>query len=55
MGEVLQRAGLGGLAVAYEYADGGLAIANHVNDLIARDYFENSRFFSVARFILEHS
>jgi len=54
-GAIAWRAALGGLAVAHEYAEGGLAIANHANDLIARDYFENSRFFSVARFISEHS
>ena len=54
-GAIAWQAALGGLAVAHEYAVGGLAIANHANDLIARNYFENSRFFSVARFILEHS
>jgi hypothetical protein len=54
-GAIAWHAAVGGLGVAHEYAEGGLAIANHANDLIARDYFENSRFFSVARFISEHS
>ena len=49
------QAALGGLAVAHEYAEGGLAIANYANDEIAKSYFENSRFFSVAGFISEHS
>lgn len=49
------HAAIGGLAVAHEYAEGGLAIANHTNDQIAKDYFQSSRFFSVARFIAEHS
>jgi len=49
------QAALGGLAIAHEYAEGGLAIANYANDQMAKSYFENSRFFSLARFISEHS
>ena len=45
----------GGFAMAREYALGGQAIANHANDMVAKDYFESSVFFSSARLIGEHS
>ncbi len=54
-GAIAWHAAFGGLAIAREYAEGGLAIANYTNDQITRDYFENSRFFSVARFISGYS
>ena len=54
-GAVAWLAAAGGFAMANEYAQGGRAIANHANDMVAKDYFENSVFFSSARLILEHS
>ncbi|GMR18640.1 MAG: hypothetical protein BMS9Abin33_1071 [Gammaproteobacteria bacterium] len=54
-GAVAWQAAFGGFAVANEYAQGGLAIANHANDLAAKDYFENSNFFSLARLIADNS
>ncbi|HHJ15776.1 MAG TPA: hypothetical protein ENJ80_03675 [Gammaproteobacteria bacterium] len=54
-GAVAWQAAFGGLAVANEYAQGGLAIAKHANDQIAEHYFVNNLFFSSAQAILEHS
>jgi len=54
-GAVAWQAAFGGFALANEYAQGAEAIANHANDLVAKDYFENSHFFSLARLIAEYS
>ena len=54
-GVVAWYAASGGFAMAREYAIGGQAIANHANDMVAKDYFRNSVFFSAARLIGEHS
>jgi len=54
-GAVAWHAAFGGFAMANEYALGGQAIANHANDMIAKDYFENSAFFSSASLIAGHS
>ena len=45
----------GGLAVASEYALGGLAIGAKANSEAARTYFESSRFFSVGSLLARHS
>ena len=45
----------GGLAVAFEYAIGGLAIGSNANTDAARTYFESSVFFSVAALAARHS
>lgn len=54
-GAIAWRAAEGGLAVARQYAQGGSTIANHANDQVAKEFFGNSRFFSGARLISEHS
>jgi len=54
-GAVAWHAATGGFAMANEYALGGQAIANHANDMIANNYFENSSFFSLTQLIGEHS
>lgn len=45
----------GGLAIASEYAIGGLAIGSNANTDAARAYFETSSFFSVASLAARHS
>jgi hypothetical protein len=45
----------GGLAIAHEYAIGGLAIAAHANSDAARIYMESSQFFSIASVAARHS
>ena len=47
-GAIALWAANGGLAIAREYAVGGLAIAAHANTDAARVYMESSTFFSVA-------
>lgn len=54
-GAVAWYAATGGFAMAREYALGGHAIANYANDMVAKDYFRNSTFFSAARLIGGHS
>ncbi len=54
-GAVAWKAAFGGFAVAIEYAQGGVAIANHANNLIAKEYLENSCFFAFFRLIAENS
>jgi hypothetical protein len=54
-GAVAWHAATGGFALAKQYALGGQAIARHANDMIAREYFENSVFFSSAKLIGDHS
>jgi hypothetical protein len=54
-GALAWRAAYGGFAAAVEFAQGGWAIANHANDSVAHEFFENSYFFSFARLITEHS
>jgi hypothetical protein len=54
-GAIAWQAAFGGFALAIEYAQGGVAIANHANDLVAKEYFENTYFFSLARLIAEYS
>lgn len=54
-GAVAWQAAFGGFAMANEYAQGGMAIASHTNDLVTKVYFENNYFFSFARMILEYS
>ena len=54
-GAIAWQAAFGGFAAANEYAQGGLAIANHANDLVANDFFENSYFFSFSRVVAEYS
>jgi hypothetical protein len=54
-GAVAWYAATGGFAMAREYALGGHAIASYANDMVAKDYFRNSAFFSSARLIGEHS
>jgi hypothetical protein len=54
-GAVAWHAATGGFAMAKEYALGGRAIAHYANDMVAKDYFRNSIFFSSARFIGGHS
>ena len=54
-GAVAWQAAFGGFALAIEYAQGGAAIANHANDLVAQEYFASSYFFSFARLIAEYS
>lgn len=52
---VAWQAANGGFAAAIEYAQGGEAFARHANDLVAGEYFENSRFFSLARWFARYS
>ncbi len=54
-GAIAWHAATGGFAMANEYALGGQAIANYANDVIAKDYFANSVFFSSAKVVGEHS
>lgn len=54
-GAIAWHAALGGLAVAQNYAEGGLAIAAHANDHLAREFFQNSSFFSTAGILMRHS
>jgi hypothetical protein len=37
------HAALGGMAAAHELARGGMALGNHVNDAVARDFFARHR------------
>lgn len=39
----------GGLAVAHDFARGGVALAAHANDATAEAFFQNSNFFQTAR------
>ena len=56
------RAANGGLAIAHDFAIGGTVHAAHANDVAARDYFEQSRFFltiepvmmTIAAFVKDH-
>ena len=54
-GAIAAWAADGGLAIASEYAIGGLAIAANANSDAARTYFESSGFFSVAGLAARHS
>jgi hypothetical protein len=49
------KAALGGLAIAHEFAIGGVAIAQHVNDEIARRFFEQDALLVIARNAVEYS
>ena len=48
-------AAFGGLAVAHDYAVGGLAIAAHANDEAARNLLSHTMFFSAAKAALDHA
>ena len=54
-GAVAAWAANGGLAIASEYAIGGLAIGPNANTDAARTYFEASKFFNVAMLAARHS
>jgi hypothetical protein len=54
-GAVAAWAAQGGLAVATEYAVGGLAIGAQANTDAARSYFESSAFFSVSALAAPYS
>jgi RNA polymerase sigma factor (sigma-70 family) len=45
-GAIGWKAAEGGLAIAREFAQGGMAVAQHADDEAARAYFQNSAFFS---------
>jgi hypothetical protein len=47
-------AATGGLAIATEYALGGVAVASHANDEAARAYFSTGRFFRYADSLLPY-
>lgn len=48
-------AAIGGAAIAFEYARGGVAIAEHANDVVAQNYFSKKIFFIVADKVARHS
>jgi RNA polymerase sigma factor (sigma-70 family) len=48
-------AAFGGLAVAHDYALGGLAIAQHANDSVAREFLGDNGFFRAGKAFMEHS
>jgi len=52
-GAIGWKAATGGLAIAREFAQGGLAVAFHAADEAARAYFQNSLFFSRAASLLK--
>lgn len=54
-GAIAWQAALGGFAMAKEFAMGGVAIANHANDHLAKEFMEQSRFFSASKLVMEHS
>ena len=54
-GAIAVWAANGGLAIANEYALGGLAISSNANTDVARTYFESSSFFMVASPAARHS
>jgi RNA polymerase sigma factor (sigma-70 family) len=54
-GAVAWTAAFGGLAVAHDYAVGGLAIAQHANDEAARGFFSGSGFLLAAKALMENS
>lgn len=54
-GAVAVWAANGGLAIASQYALGGLAIGANANTDAARTYFESSRFFGVAALMARYS
>jgi len=54
-GAIAVWAASGGLAVASEFAVGGLALSASANTEVARTYFESSGFFSVAMAAARHS
>ncbi len=52
-GAIGWKAAFGGLAIAHEYAQGGLAVAQHAADEAARAYFQNSAFFTRAASVMK--
>jgi RNA polymerase sigma factor (sigma-70 family) len=53
-GAIAWKAAVGGGALAHEIAVGGGAYAAHANDAVARNYVENSAFFSGAHTFMTH-
>lgn len=54
-GAVAWTAAFGGVAIAHDYAVGGLAIAAHANDEAARNFMSQTIFFSAAKAAMNHS
>jgi hypothetical protein len=48
-------AAAGGLAVAHDFASGGLAVARHANDAAAADHFAVDRFFRLGDGLIRYS
>ncbi len=47
-------AAFGGLAIAHDYAAGGLAIASHANDPAARLLLQSNSFLVISSFVMQH-
>ena len=54
-GALAWSAAQGGMAVAHDFALGGVALAQHANDAVAEAFFKQSDFFRNAQAVLRHS